>query len=138
MHVLIRMLAGALGLAMLWPVAVLCMIIFGVESYNPIFPYADTEMRPGYTPEKFEKIHRGMSLADAEALLGQPLYKRSGFQDDSTLYEYNYTSDGELRRRCERELGEVPIVSDMAWYRSSIGYDSAGVIRRLDKGWSYD
>jgi len=48
--------------------------------------------------------------------------------------EYTYTNDGFLKRKSSKNYD----ISDFAWYRSSVHFDSKGRITQIDKGWSYD
>ncbi len=102
------------------------------EGYNVFAPYIDTEFAQDYTPAKFDLVKDDFTLNQVKALLGEPLFS---FEDDSDCsLTLIYTNDGYLRRKGNREYR----INDFAWYRSTIYFDSAGKMKRIDKGWSFD
>jgi len=99
-----------------------------IEGKNLFFPYADTEFASKYTPEKFNKIKEGQTIEEVTKILGEPLFKHI-----DSIYngvEFVYTNDGKLMKN--KKSG------DLAWYRSTIYFNSKKKVIKIDKGWSYD
>ena len=103
-----------------------------MEGYNIFEPYIDTEFAENYTPQKFDKITINFTKEEVLKTVGQPL---SIYKDTlSNEIQYTYTNDGYLKRKSYKSYD----ISDFAWYRSDIYFDSSGKITKIDKGWSYD
>lgn len=103
------------------------------ESYNIIDPYADTEMAPDYTPEKFKLVKEGMTIKEVKNVVGEPLH--SFFDSSKAVITHNYTRDGYLRRRADMKFS---LVSDLAWYGSTVEYNMDSVVTKVYSRWYYD
>lgn len=103
-----------------------------MEGYNIFNPYIDTEFGKEYSPEKFDKISTKLTREDVIKTVGEPLFIHKDTLTNET--EFTYTNDGYLKRKTNGSYH----ISDFAWYRSSVYFDSNGKIIKIDKGWSYD
>lgn len=154
---------GALGF---FAVFELGMALAG-ESYNIFDPYIDTQFARDYSPDKFEQVIIGMREAKVRELIGAPLFEtldpykseaaelianqadakqRMGAEmyqhmrahfDARVSKHCEYTSDGKLHAAAKLKVRNDGW-GDFAWYRSSVSFDSASVVIKIDKGWSYD
>lgn len=103
------------------------------EGYNFVNPYADTEMAPGYSPEKFKLVKEGMHMKEVKELIGEPMNT-----DKDTLrfiYRHSYTRDGYLLRRDDKRIS---LLRDIAWYGSTVEYNSDSIAVKVFSGWYYD
>ena len=130
-----RALYKTLSLALLF-FTVYIVFMFGgfslIEGYNIFEPYIDTEFAENYTPQKFDKITTNFTKEEVLKTVGQPLFINK--DNLSNGIQYTYTNDGYLKRKSNKSYA----ISDFAWYRSYIYFDSTGKILKIDKGWSYD
>lgn len=130
-----RTLYKILTLALLFPTIYIVFMVGGfslIEGYNIFKPYIDTEFAENYTPQKFDKISINFTKEEVLKTVGQPLFI---YKDTLTNgIQYTYTSDGYLKKKTNKSYD----ISDFAWYRSNIYFDSTGKIIKIDKGWSYD
>jgi len=130
-----RALYKTLSLALLFFTAYNVFMLGGfslMEGYNIFDPYIDTEFAENYTPQKFDKITANFTKEEVVKTVGQPLFINKDTL--SNEIQYTYTNDGYLKRKSNENYA----ISDFAWYRSNIYFDSTGKILKIDKGWSYD
>jgi hypothetical protein len=113
---------------------VLCFLFGAVslgEGYNVFNPYADTEFAKDYTPEKFKQISVGMTRNEVRNIIGDPM---SSWSDTTkNMFMDTYTRDGYLLRK-----GGFSLVSDQAWYGSSVEYNKDSIAVKVYAGWYYD
>jgi hypothetical protein len=107
-------------------------VILG-ESYNIFDPYADTEMAKEYTPDKFKLVKERMSMNEIKKLVGEPIF--TNYDTLKSLTGHYYTSDGYLRKRNDRKFA---LISDIAWYGSSLEYNKDSIAIKVYSGWYYD
>lgn len=130
-----RALYKTLSLALLFFTAYNVFMLGGfslMEGYNIFDPYIDTEFAENYTPQKFDKITTNFTKEEVVKTVGQPLFINKDTLSNGI--QYTYTNDGYLKRKSNENYA----ISDFAWYRSNIYFDSTGKILKIDKGWSYD
>lgn len=103
------------------------------EGYNFVNPYADTEMALGYSPEKFKLVKEGMHMKEVKVLIGEPM----NTDKDSlrVIYRHSYTRDGYLLRRDDKRLS---LLRDIAWYGSTVEYNTDSIAVKVFSGWYYD
>lgn len=124
-----------LTMILLVPTVFVLFMLGGIslmEGYNIFEPYIDTEFGENYTPEKFDLITKEFTKEEVIKTVGQPLFTYKDTLTNET--QLTYTNDGFLKRKSNRNYD----ISDFAWYRSSVYFNSTGKIVRIDKGWSYD
>lgn len=131
MKVLFKIVTLVLLLPIMWIVYIMGGVSL-IEGYNIFDPYIDTEFAENYTPERFDAIDLDFTKEEVNQTVGQPL----SISHDTVrnIVKLNYTNDGHLRRKNNHHY----MVNDYAWYRSTVEFDTAGRIVRIDKGWSYD
>ncbi len=103
------------------------------ESYNIIDPYADTEMAPDYTPEKFKLVKEGMHISEVKKLVGEPMNK--DYDTLQSLTGNYYTRDGYLIRRTDKKLS---LLRDIAWFGSEVRYNKDSIAVKVYSRWYYD
>jgi len=103
------------------------------ESYNIIDPYADTEMAPDYTPEKFQLVKEGMHISEVKKLVGEPMNK--DYDTLQSLTGNYYTRDGYLIRRTDKKLS---LLRDIAWFGSEVRYNKDSIAVKVYSRWYYD
>lgn len=103
------------------------------EGYNFVNPFADTEMAPGYSPEKFKFVKEGMHMKEVKELIGEPM----NTDKDSlrVIYRHSYTRDGYLLRRDDKRLS---LLRDIAWFGSTVEYNTDSIAVKVFSGWYYD
>lgn len=131
MKLILKIIGVLFGLYCLYFLSVMGQICL-IEGKHLLYPYIDTHFAKNYSPEKFKKIKFGMNLNDVLNLIGEPINKRDGEIFDSNIV-YDYTADGKAM-----EIEKNNFYYDFAWYRSSVGFDSEGIVVYINKGWSYD
>lgn len=103
------------------------------EGYNIFDPYADTEMSKDYTPENFKLVKEGMRISDVKKLVGEPIGKN--YDSLKSLTGHYYTRDGYLRRRTDKKFA---LISDLAWFGSTVEYNKDSIAVKVYSGWYYD
>lgn len=104
-----------------------------VESYSMVDPYADTEMAPDYTPEKFKLVKEGMRMSEVKKLVGEPMNK--DYDTLQSLTGNYYTRDGYLMKRTDKKLS---LLRDIAWFGSEVKYNADSVAVKVHSRWYYD
>ncbi len=103
------------------------------EGYNMFNPYADTEFAKDYSPEKFSLVKAGMTITEIKKITGDPL--NSSYDTLRTLIHHSYTRDGYLMRRTDTHF---KFAGDLAWYGSSVEYNTDSIAVKVFAGWYYD
>lgn len=103
------------------------------EGYNIFNPYADTEFAKDFTPDKFKQIKSEMKMKEVLTITGEPM--NISYDTTRALIVHTYTRDGYLRRNPARSFS---LCGDLAWYGSSVEYNSDSIAVNVYSGWYYD
>jgi hypothetical protein len=103
------------------------------ESYSMVDPFADTEMAPDYTPEKFKLVKEGMHMSEVIRLVGEPINK--DYDTLQSLTGNYYTRDGYLMKRTDKRLS---LLRDIAWFGSEVRYNKDSIAVKVYSRWYYD
>jgi hypothetical protein len=129
---------GSIVLVILVPWCWFLGMLSPMEGKVPFDPYIDTEMAPGYSPDKNGLIRSGMSREEVWAIIGQPLGYNERQCGPDRKYVMEYTDDGAYRARCCAEQADLDKSKDFAWRHFGVAIDTNDRVVEIIDYWSYD
>lgn len=134
MNIFYKLLATVILIPIIGSVFI-CGTISLNEGKNLFTPYIDTEFASNYSPSKFELITSDLNHDNVISIIGSPIYKDTDTVNGQIQLKLNYTQDAYFLKK---NKGKRLLISDFAWYRSIITFDTKGKILKINKGWNYD